>query len=318
MTQPTVNVPPVQKAATQRAASGHSLLEPRALAKISRMDLIAKTVMDGYVQGMHKSPHIGFALDFAQHRQYVPGDDVKRIDWRVYAKADRYYIKQYEVTTNLRCYIVLDASGSMKYQGGNSLLTKFRYSQFIAACIAYLVLHQQDSVGLITLDHQIREFIPPKSATSHLLTITNALDATQIGGESDLSSLLHTVAERAAPRSMLVVISDFFDNADQLVEALHHFRHKRHEVILLQVMADDELTFPFRKFSEFSSLETRNQRVKMDPASTRAIYLANVAAHIKKLRDNANALRMSHELLNTKDPFDDALTHYLAMRMGSR
>ena len=205
----------------------------------------------------------------------------------------------------------------MKYQG-SAAMSKFRYGQFIAACLTYLVLHQQDSVGLITLDQQIRTFIPPKSATSHLLTVTNALDATQPGGEGNLSVLLHSVAERAAPRSMLAIVSDFFDDADEIVEALHHFRHKRHEVILLQVMADEELSFPFRKFSDFANLERASQRVKLDPASMRAIYLANVAAHIKKIRDNAIGLRMSHALLNTKEPFDDALTAYLARRMGSR
>src|SRR3954466_9201788 len=156
-------------------STGASLLDPRALAAVSRMELVAKTVMDGYVQGMHKSPHIGFALDFAQHRQYVPGDDVKRIDWRVYAKADRFYIKQYEVTTNLRAHIVVDASGSMAYQGEGDAMSKFRYAQFIATCLAYLVLHQQDSAGLVTFDTQVREFIPARSATSHLLTITQAL-----------------------------------------------------------------------------------------------------------------------------------------------
>jgi uncharacterized protein (DUF58 family) len=282
------------------------------------MDLVAKTVMDGYIQGMHRSPHVGFALDFAQHRQYAPGDDVKRIDWRVYAKADRYYIKQYEVTTNLRCYVVLDCSGSMAYQGGGAPVSKLRYGQLIAACLTYLVLHQQDSVGLVTVDDTVRAFIPPKSATSHLLTVTNALDAAKPGGEAKLSATLHEVAERATPRSMVVVISDFFDDAGALVEALHHFRHKRHEVILLQVMADDELTFPFKRFSDFESLEKKGQRVRLDPATTRAIYLANVAAHVKKIRDNATALRMSHALFNTKEPFDDALTAYLARRMGSR
>ena len=135
--------------------SSLNLLDPRALAAVSRMELVAKTVMDGYVQGMHKSPHIGFALDFAQHRQYVPGDDIKRIDWRVYAKADRYYIKQYEVTTNLRAHLVVDCSGSMKYRGQRDAMSKYRYAQFVTTCLAYLVLHQQDSVGLVTFDTQI-------------------------------------------------------------------------------------------------------------------------------------------------------------------
>src|ERR1044071_6877063 len=156
-----------------------NLLDPRALAAVSRMELVAKQVMDGYVQGLHKSPHIGFALDFAQHRQYVPGDDIKRIDWRVYAKADRYYIKQYEVTTNLRAHLIVDASGSMGYQGRGDVMSKFRYAQFVGTCLAYLVLHQQYSVGLAIFDTKVREFIPARSASPHLFTITKALDASK-------------------------------------------------------------------------------------------------------------------------------------------
>src|SRR5580704_10498224 len=143
-------------------AAATSLLEPTVLQKISKMEMVAHQVMDGFVQGMHRSPHIGLALEFAQHRQYVPGDDVKRIDWRVFAKSERYYIKQYEVTTNLRCHLVLDASGSMAYQGPSDAMSKFRYGQFIAACLSYLVLHQQDSAGLVTFDNKVREFIPPR------------------------------------------------------------------------------------------------------------------------------------------------------------
>src|SRR4051812_48503767 len=186
----------------QQTPSSLALLDPRALAAVSRMELVAKTVMDGYVQGMHKSPHIGFALDFAQHRQYVPGDDIKRIDWRVYAKADRYYIKQYEVTTNLRAHLIVDASGSMKYQGKTDPVSKFRYAQFIAACLAYLVLHQQDPPGLIPFHPQVREFIPPRPASSHLLTITQALDRSLPAGESAISTNLHTIAERLGHRQL--------------------------------------------------------------------------------------------------------------------
>src|SRR5215210_8212631 len=152
-----------------------SLLHPRTLAKLNTMELVARQVMDGFLQGMPRSPHVGFALDFAQHRQYVPGDDVKRIDWRVYAKADRYYIKQYEVSTNLRAHVVLDASGSMAYQGPRDALSKFRYGQFVAACLSYLILHQQDSAGLVTFDRAVREFIPPRSAPAHLMRLLAAL-----------------------------------------------------------------------------------------------------------------------------------------------
>jgi uncharacterized protein (DUF58 family) len=297
---------------------GMGLLDPRALAAVSRMELVAKTVMDGYVQGMHKSPHIGFALDFAQHRQYVPGDDIKRIDWRVYAKADRFYIKQYEVTTNLRAHLVVDASGSMRYQGRGDVMTKFRYAQFVATCLAYLILHQQDSVGMVTFDTKVREFIPARSATPHLFTIAKALDATKPGGESGIAEILHDVAERLGHRQLVVLISDLFDNADRLIEAFHHLRHKRHEVIVLQIMAQDELSFPFRKFSLFESLELSGQRIKLDPATMRATYLENVARHLKKIKDACESMRIGYSLFQTDEPVDKTLTAYLARRMGSR
>ena len=308
--------------ATDRAATvrspGSSLLEPHTLQKISKMELVARQVMDGYVQGMHKSPHVGFALDFAQHRQYVPGDDVKRIDWRVYAKADRYYIKQYEVTTNLRCSIVLDASGSMKYQGATDPLSKFRYGQFVAACLAYIVLHQQDSAGLITFDTKIRSFIPTKSTPSQLMRILRTLDTTKAENETGIAPILHEIAERIDRRGLVVIISDLFEEPDKLMEAMHHLRHKRHEVILLQVMANDELEFPFRKWSQFENLELPTDKIRLDPALMRAIYLENLKQHQEALRVGLAKQHVSRLLLNTSQPFDEVLMTYLAQRMGRK
>jgi uncharacterized protein (DUF58 family) len=304
--------------ATHPRSSEASLLEPRVLQKISKMELVAHQVMDGYVQGMHRSPHIGFALDFAQHRQYVPGDDVKRLDWRAYAKTERYYIKQYEVTTNLRCNIVLDASASMAYQGAGDSMSKFRYAQFIAACLSYLVLHQQDSAGLVTFDNKVRQFIPPKSAPSQLMRILRTLDSTKPENESAIAPLLHEVAERIDRRGMVIILSDFFDKSDALIDALHHLRHKRHEVILMQIMANDELEFPFRKWSLFENLERSGDRLKLDPALMRSVYLENVANHIRVIREAVNKLNATHLLFNTNKPFDDALMVYLAQRMGRK
>ena len=310
---------PAPTPAPAAAQSGPlSLLDPVALAKLSRMELVAKQVMDGYVQGMHRSPHVGFALDFAQHRQYVPGDDIKRIDWRVYAKADRFYIKQYEVSTNLRAHVVLDCSGSMAYQGQTDPMSKFRYAQFVTACLSYLILHQQDSAGLFTFDNKVREFIPPRSAATHLMRILRTLDAARPVQESGIAPILHEVAERVGRRGMVIIISDLFDNADALVEAMHHLRHRRHEVLLMQVMADDELNFPFRKWSLFENLERAGHRVKLDPAMMRSVYLENVSNHLKAIRDVTSKLNISHILLNTSQPFDQALTNYLAARMGWR
>ena len=298
--------------------SATSLLEPKTLQKISKMELVARQLMDGYVQGMHRSPHIGFALDFAQHRQYVPGDDVKRIDWRAFAKSERYYIKQYEVSTNLRLHIVLDASGSMAYRGQGDVMTKFRYGQYLAACLSYLVLHQQDSAGLVTFDNKVRDFIPPRSSPSHLMRLLHTLDATKAEKESAIAPLLHEVAERIARRSMVVLISDLFDEPEPLIEAMHHLRHKRHEVILFHVMAHDELEFPFRKWSLFENLENTSDRLRLDPATMRTIYLENVAAHLRAVREACSKLNISHVLLDTSRPFDDALMVYLAQRMGKK
>jgi uncharacterized protein (DUF58 family) len=282
------------------------------------MELVAHQVMDGYISGLHRSPHIGFALDFAQHRQYAPGDDIKRIDWRVYAKADRYYIKQYEVTTSLKAHLIVDASGSMRYKGAHDALSKFRYAQFLAACLAYLVLHQQDSAGLITFDSQIRDFIPARSATSHLLTITRALDNAKPRDESSIAALLHDIAERVGHRQMVILISDLFDNAEKLLEAFHHLRHKRHEVLILQTLAEDELTFPFKKFTLFENLESVAQKIRLDPVAARAAYLGNLQRHLEKLRLGCEAMQINYALFRTNEPLDKALTTYLARRMGSR
>ncbi len=298
------------------ASSG--LLDPAALGRISRLELVARQFMDGYVQGLHRSNHLGFAIDFAQHRQYVPGDDIKRIDWRVFAKADRYYIKQYEVNTNLQAHIVLDVSGSMNYRGVDEPLSKMRYGQFLATCLAYLALRQQDSVGLITLDNQIRKFIPPRSAPSHLMNITTALEESESGGESSLAPRLHEVAERLGHRGLVILISDCFEKSDDLIEALHHFRHRRHELLLLQVMADDEINFPFRKWTLFENLERGGHHLRLDPALVRARYMAKLREHLAAIHEATNALRISRSVLNTRQPFDQALTAYLAQRMYER
>ena len=299
-------------------AAQTSLLAPASLAKLSKLELVAKQFMDGYVQGLHRSPHLGFALDFAQHRQYTPGDDIKRLDWRVFAKADRFYIKQYEVSTTLRAHLILDASGSMAYKGQNDAMSKFRYAQFITACLAYLILHQQDAAGLVTFDNKIRDMLPPKTAPSHLLRMIRTIDGCRAEKESAIAPLLHDVAERLKQRGLVIIVSDLIDNAADIVEALHHLRHKRHEVMLLQVMADDELTFPFRKWSLFESMERDDFRLKLDPALVRARYMDNLSSHMQTIKEGTSKLAIQHVLLNTSKPFDEALVSYLARRMGKK
>lgn len=299
-------------------AAASALLAPRLLSRISRLEMVARQVMDGYVQGMHRSAHLGFATDFAQHREYTPGDDLKRIDWRVYAKVDRYYIRQYEVSTNLRAQLLVDASGSMGYRGSHDAMSKYRYAQFTAACLAYLLLHQQDSCGLITIDDKIRDFIPARSTASHLITLARALDACPLGVEGKLSRTLHEAADRLKQRCMVILISDLLDPAVDVISALHHLRHRRHEVLLLQILAHDEIAFPFRQWTLFKNMELTGHELRLDPAVVRRRYLDAIGAHRRAIEKACSDLRISYQLIDTQNSVDQALTAYLSTRLRER
>ncbi len=295
------------------------LLDPEALARLGRLELIARQVVEGFVSGRHKSPYKGFSVEFAEHREYCPGDDIRDIDWRVYGKSDRYYIKQYEEETNLRATILLDASGSMKYAGHASRgVSKFRYAQMLAGSLAHLMLHQSDAVGLATFDTLVRRFIPPRSRASHLRVLLEEMGATEPGGETALSDIFHDIAERVARRGLIVIISDLFDDVDRLMGGLHHFRYKRHEVLLMHVMAPEELSFPFASWSQFRDLENDGHRVQLDPRSVRDQYLRAVAAFIEQLRREAGRMRIDYVQIDTATPFDKALSAYLARRMAKK
>jgi uncharacterized protein (DUF58 family) len=296
------------------------LLDPQALAKIHRLELIARGVVEGFVSGRHRSPYKGFSVEFAEHRQYVPGDDIRDLDWRVYGKSDRYYIKQYIEETNVRATILLDASGSMKYAGtrgakyDGEALDKFRYGQLLAACLAHLMVHQQDAVGLVTFDTKIRRYIPARSRVSHLRAILQELSATEPGEETALSPIFHDIAERAHRRGMVIIISDLFDDSEDLLNALHHFRYRRHEVLLLHVMAEEEFTFPFDQMTVFRDLELDSRRVQLDPRAVRAEYLDRVQKHIRRIEMGCGLMNIDYVPLSTRRDFDVALAYYLASR----
>ncbi len=293
-------------------ASYFQLIDPKALVKLGRLELIARRVVEGFVSGKHRSPYKGFSVEFAEHREYTPGDDLRDLDWRVYARSDRYYVKQYEEETNLRAYLLLDASGSMKYEGDS--VSKFRYAQFIAATLSHLMLHQQDAVGLVTFDDEMRRYIPPRSRPSHLRVLLEEMEQTEPGGETSLSNVLHYVAERIRRRGLVILISDCFDDVDALVSGLHHFRHRKHEVILMHVMAREELTFPFRKWSQFRCLEAPSLRLMLDPASVRDEYLRRITAFLAELKRRCGEMEIDYVQLDTSTPYDDALLQYLAFR----
>jgi uncharacterized protein (DUF58 family) len=298
------------------------LLDPQALANIGRHELIARGAVEGFVSGRHRSPFKGFSVEFAEHRQYAPGDDVRDLDWRVYGKSDRYYVKQYIEESNLRATILLDASGSMKYVGSQAAardgrpLSKFDYGRYLAACLTHLMIHQQDAVGLVTFDSRIRRYIPARSVVSHLRAVLEELHKTVPGQDTVLGPIFHEIAERIHRRGLVVIISDLFDDCGQIINALHHFRHRKHEVIVLHVMAEEELTFPFEGQTLFRDLERVARQVQFDARAIRAEYLDQARRFIRAIEKGCGEMRVDYVQLSTRRQFDTALADYLAHRRG--
>jgi len=291
------------------------LFDPKTLAKFADLEFVARQLVEGFISGKHKSPFKGFSVEFAEHRHYSPGDEIRYIDWRTYAKTDRYYIKEFEEETNLRCHILLDVSGSMGYAGRE--VSKFRYGCYLAAALAYLMLHQQDAVGLVTFDTKIRRYIPARARPNHLRVLLEELERTEPGGETELAGVFHGLAERIKRRGLVVVISDFFYDLPDLLGALQHFRHRKHELLLLHVMAPDELAFPFNGWVEFRNLESGEDRLRVDPHRMRAEYLERVNGFIADLKRGSGNMRADYVQLSTSTPFDYALARYLSHR-GAR
>lgn len=296
------------------------LLPPETASVVARMELLARRKMQGTMSGRHTSPNKGFSVIFAEHRQYSPGDDIRDLDWRVLGKNDRYYIKQYIEETNLRATIVLDCSGSMSYAGaqaaqvGGKRISKYEYARYLAAGLSYLLVRQQDAVSLVTFDTSIRQFIKAASRPSQVRRILEELHRTEPGGETGLADTLHEVADRIPRRGLVILVSDLFDDPDKVVQALHHFAFNNHELVLFHVMAEEELTFPFRDFNDFRDLESPDRRLKIDPRSVRAAYLEKVRAHLQAIESACGQLQADYYPISTKRPHAQALLDYLSRR----
>ena len=293
-----------------------STLDPSALARFGRLELLARLVVEGVMSGLHKSPFKGFSVEFAEHRQYGPGDEIRHIDWRTYGKTDRYFVKEYEEETNLKAYIVVDTSGSMAYSG--QTVSKFEYARQLAASLAYLMIHQRDAVGLVTFDSAIRSMIPARSATGHFSVLCKALEDAKTGGEAPLANVLHALAERVRRRGLIIVLSDGFDDLDRLASAIGHLRHRRHEVLFLQILAPEEEDFPFRKPSRFRNLERLDHLLKIDPAALRASYLEKFSAHCRGLKEKARSMNVDYHKVSTAVPPERTLLDYLAARASRK
>ncbi|MBN1443427.1 MAG: DUF58 domain-containing protein [Planctomycetes bacterium] len=289
-------------------------LDPRVLSKLSRLELKARRVVEGFISGLHRSPYHGFSVEFAEHREYVPGDDVRHIDWKVFGRSDRFYIKQYEEETNLVTHILLDASESMTYASGG--ISKYEYGTYVAASLAYLLLRQQDAVGLALFDSEVRDFTPPRSAASQLGTLVSILENPPLREKTDIGRLLHEYASRIKKKGLIVIISDMLDDLEAIERGLKHLRYRQHEVIVFHVLDPDELSFPFRRMTLFEGLEARPDML-VNPGALRDAYLAELNAFLDSLRRMCRSNRFDYVRLATRDKLDVALSTYLAKRAGS-
>ncbi len=286
-------------------------LDPKVLEKIKQLDVRARLVVEGFITGQHKSPFSGFAVEFAGHREYSPGDELKHIDWKVWSKTDRLYIKEYEEETNLNCTIIVDASKSMGY--GSKTWSKFDYAATTAASLTHLLQKQQDVVGLVAFNTKITVNLPPSGRAIHLKRMVHELDQMQPDDQTDVGNVFLDLAKQIRQRGMVVLISDLFADLDQLRASLQQFRLRKHEVIVMHVMHDDELTFPFDTHTRFLGLETDDQ-VHADPRALRRTYLDIVQDYLQNVRKVCASLGADYTLMNTKDPLDAALSRYLAFR----
>jgi uncharacterized protein (DUF58 family) len=289
-------------------------LDPSALARFGRLELLARLVVEGVMSGLHRSPFKGFSVEFAEHRQYGPGDEIRHIDWRTYGKTDRYYVKEYEEETNLKAYLVLDTSGSMAYSGRTH--SKLEHARRLAAALAYLMIAQRDAVGLVTFDRDLRTMIPPRTAPGHFSVLCRALESATPGGEAPLGAILEALAGRIRRRGLIVVLSDGFVETMAIRRALKHLRHRRLEVLFLQVLAPEEEEFRFRRPARFRSLENESDYRRIDPSSLRAAYLERFHAHCRAIREECLSTRADFYKARTDEPVERTLLDYLAARTG--
>lgn len=290
--------------------------DPTALAKFGRLEVVAKLLVEGCVIGQHKSPFKGASVEFVEHRKYYPGDEIRHIDWRAYGKTGRYYIKEFEDETNLRCYFFVDCSGSMAY--GESTLRKFDYARQLTAALGYLLLSQQDAVGLVAFDTKVRERFEPGTNPQKFQQLTAALEKCKPGAETSLGEVISQMLPTIPRRSLIFVVSDCFDKVETLTAALKRMRHARHEVILLQIVAPEEETFPFRSPTQFRSLEKSGHRMLVDPHRLRKMYVEQYQEFCEALQKQCTGMGIDRLKMTTADPYQKVLGAFLDSRSRLR
>jgi uncharacterized protein (DUF58 family) len=294
------------------AIPGARFMDPAVLARIGNLELVSRAVVDGFINGLHKAPYFGASVDFAEHRGYVPGDDVRRMDWRVWARTDRLYIKEYEAESNMNFSVLLDMSKSMDY--GSRGITKFDYARIVGACLTNLVHHQRDRVGFAAFDDDVVEFIPPSA--KHMESVLHVMDRLKPGRPGSLKGPLHKLAEHFGRRGIIVLISDFYEDPDAVLEAVSPLRFRGNDIIVFHILDKTELEFGFADASPFEDIETGEQ-MPVVPEAFRDEYRSLVAAHIEGLRKAFSRVRVDYTMLDTSKPIDHALFYYLSGRARS-
>jgi uncharacterized protein (DUF58 family) len=293
-------------------AAPEKYLRPEVIRQVARLDLRAKFIVEGFLSGLHSSPFHGFSVEFSEHRKYVPGDDLKDLDWNIYAKTDRYYIKKFEAETNLTGYLAMDLSASMAYTYRQEL-TKFEYCICLAAALGYLMIHQQDPVGLVTFDTAIRTSLPPRSRRTQLAAILSVLANLKPSGTTDVAGCLHQLASMIRGKGLILVFSDLLTDPEPVLQSLHHLRHRGHEIILFHVLDEAEVHFPFDGLIEFSDVETPD-KLTIDAKGMRGDYLQAVESFRATYREECSKANIDYVAMDTSVSFDKALLEYLVQR----
>lgn len=299
----------IQEAKEQEGVPGRRFLDPKVLARIGDLELVARWVVEGFISGLHRSPHLGFSTDFAEHRQYMPGDDTRHMDWRVYARTDRLYIKNYEADTNSNFLVILDVSGSMNY--GTSGLTKLEYAKYLGACLAYFSHRQRDRVGLVTVDADIVDYVPPSA--KHLNQVLHGLDRARAKGRGSLAMPLLKVSESQHRRSILLILSDLYEPAEKIRDALGPLRDAGHDVVVMHLLDPAELNFTFDAAGTFEDLES-GERIPVVPGRLRTRYTELIRDHLAAVEKLLGEGRIDYLMVDTSKPVDEVLFQYLLRR----
>jgi uncharacterized protein (DUF58 family) len=288
-------------------------LDPAIVARLAHLDVRARLVVEGFIAGMHRSPFHGFSVEFAEHRPYMPGDPLKNLDWRVWARSDRYLVKQYTEETNLRAHLLVDLSGSMGFKSERASLSKLEYAQSLAAALSYLMLHQQDAVGLLLFGDKPERFVPARAVRSHLDVLLKTLALARPQGRTHLGPALHELAERVKRRGLIVLCSDLMDRPEEVLSGLQHFRHRNHEVIVFHILDPDEVEFPYTDTRTFVDMES-GERLTTEPWEIARRYRERLEAWSDFYRRNCRERLIDYVRLDTRTPFDRALLAYLEKR----